>query len=248
VTRQSAVILAGHGSLLAESGVAMMQIAEALRNRRLAPWVGAGFLNFSQPTVSQIVAQAAASGAKRMIIVPYFLIQGHYVTHELKQLLDSLRTDYLGCEFALAHVLGDHPALVALANCRVQTVDPEPTTNRALLVVAHGTPLGEANAPILHVMQRLQQQCGYAAASIGYLDCNEPTIPAAFAQLAAQSVERIVVLPYFLHLGRHVRRDLPNLFAQARATYLHIDIRIAQHLDYDPLLVDVVADRLQVHL
>jgi sirohydrochlorin ferrochelatase len=226
----------------------MMRIAEALRRRQLTPWVGAGFLNFSQPTLGQVVAQAVSDGAKRLVILPYFLIQGHYVAHELGRLLQSLRADHPRGELLLADVLGDHPALAALAGSRVQAVDPEPSPTSALLVVAHGTPLVEANAPILHIMQQVQRQRGYGVASIGYLDCNEPNIPAAFDHLASQMVERIVVLPYFLHLGRHVRRDLPELFNQARSTYPRIDIRTAHHLDDDLRLVDVVADRLRAQL
>ncbi len=147
---------------------------------------------------------------------------------------------------ALAHheVLGQHPALVSLAKLRLQAVDDYPSSSTGLLFVAHGTPIEEANQPVAAVLAGVQQQLGYGPASIGYLDCNQPAILDAFDQLAAAGVNRIAVLPYFLHLGRHVRRDLPALFAEAIARHPSLDIRIAHHLADDPLLVDVVATRI----
>lgn len=242
-TTTTATVLVGHGSLLAESGMAMFRIADHLRTQGVTPVVEAGFLNFSQPTFADAVTQAQTQGADQIIVQPYFLIEGHYVACELPTLVRTVAASHPQLRFVLGSVLGAHPALVQLARERLSAINPTPTVDTALLVVAHGTPLADANAPIEQVLKRVAQQAEYGSALVGYLDCNEPSIPHAFARLAATGVRRIDVLPYFLHLGRHVRADLPEHFAAARAAYPQIDIRIAQHLDYDPLLAQAVAER-----
>jgi sirohydrochlorin ferrochelatase len=240
---KTATVLVGHGSILAASGTAMFRIADHLRTQGVTPIVEAGFLNFSQPTFADAVAQAQTQGADHIIVQPYFLIEGHYVARELPTLVQTVAASHPGLRFILGGVLGSHPALVQLACERLSAINPEPNADTALLFVAHGTPLADANAPIEQVLNRVAQQAGYGRALIGYLDCNEPSIPAAFAHIAATGVSRIDVLPYFLHLGRHVRTDLPAHFAAARATHPQVDIHIAQHLDYDPLLAQAVAER-----
>jgi sirohydrochlorin cobaltochelatase len=57
-------------------------------------------------------------------------------------------------------------------------------------------------------------------------------------------MRRIVALPYFLQLGRHVAEDLPALIAQAEQRHPHAALVLARHLGYDRALVDVVADRV----
>jgi sirohydrochlorin ferrochelatase len=247
-TALSATVLVGHGSLLEASGVAMFRVADRLRNQRVTPLVEAGFLNFSQPTLAEAVAQAHAQGAGRVMIQPYFLIDGHYVANQLPEVVRTLASQYPRLRFTVGNVLGAHPALVRLARQRLAAINPAPTAETALLFVAHGTPLSEANVPIQRVLDQVQKQLGYGAGLIGYLDCNQPDIPTAFAQLAELGFRRLDVLPYFLHLGRHVRKDLPAHFAAARTQYAEVEIQIAHHLDDDVLLAEAVAERVMENL
>jgi sirohydrochlorin cobaltochelatase len=106
--------------------------------------------------------------------------------------------------------------------------------------MAHGTPLPAANAPLYDIAVSLVNHLGLAASCVGYLDCNTPTIAEAIDQLAASGAQEIVALPYFLHLGRHVAEDLPQLIAEAQARHPATTIRLAHHLDYDLCLVDAV--------
>lgn len=244
MTKKTAVIVVGHGSLHSDSGQAMLQVAALLREQQVAAVVEAGFLNFSQPTLADAVAHCLAQEATAIIIQPYFLIEGHYVRNDLRQAVRTLAATYDRVRFTLADVLGDHSALVSLACKRLAAVDPTPQAGTGVLFVAHGTPIEEANAPITRVLQRVGARAGYQHAGVGYLDCNEPDIPLAFDQLIATGLTRLTVLPYFLHLGRHVRSDLPSLFAQARQKHPHVAIQVAHHLDYDPLLAQAAAERI----
>lgn len=247
MAKKTAAVLVGHGSLHSDSGQAMLQIAALLRQQPVAPIVEAGFLNFSQPTLAEAVEKAVAQGATQVVVQPYFLIEGHYVRNDLRQAVRILAEKHKPVRFTIADVLGDHTAMFNLACKRLAAVEPGGQTaedERGLLFVAHGTPLDDANAPIERLLRRVCERAGYRQAGMGYLDCNQPDIPTAFDQLVATGITRLMVLPYFLHLGRHVRTDLPALFAEARQRHAGVDIQIAHHLDYDPLLAQVAAERI----
>jgi len=247
MAKKSAAVLVGHGSLHSDSGQAMLQIAVLLRDQGVTPVVEAGFLNFSRPTMAEAVEKAVAQGVDQVIVQPYFLIEGHYVRNELRQAVRTLAEQHKAVRFTVAEVLGDHQAMFTLACKRLAAAEiggQIADESSGVLFVAHGTPLDDANAPIERLLQRVCHGVGYQQAGIGYLDCNQPDIPTAFAQLSATGITRLTVLPYFLHLGRHVRTDLPALFAAARQRYTEVDIQIAHHLDYDPLLAQVAAERI----
>ena len=284
-----AVILIGHGSLRSASGASMIRIAARLRERGIAPLVEAAFLNYSRPTLAEVVAKVAIAGATAVTIQPYFLIAGFYVQNDLRALVNAVSAQFPTLTFQLAPVLGDHPALTSLAQRRVQAArddiqgkrerhsdqiwwrkpqhsDESPSANAgrgdssflpgqaqtprndndapALLLMAHGTPLPAANTPLYPIAETLVHNLGLGASRVGYLDCNTPTIPAAINDLVAGGAQSIIAFPYFLHLGRHVAEDLPQLIADAQAKHPDVAIHLAHHLDYDLCLVDAVAGLL----
>jgi sirohydrochlorin cobaltochelatase len=237
---KEAIILIGHGSLRSASGASMIRIAARLRERGVAPLVEAAFLNYSRPTLAETVAKVVAAGATTITIQPYFLITGVYVQNDLHALVAEVNASFPSINFRFAPVLGSHPALKGLAQRRVQATLESLTTGEppALLLMAHGTPLPEANAPLYDIAATLVSNLGLAAFSVAYLDCNAPDIPSAIDELVASGARTIIALPYFLHLGRHVAEDVPRLIMEARAKHPHAAIHQAHHLDYDLALVD----------
>jgi sirohydrochlorin ferrochelatase len=236
------IVVVGHGSLTTASGAAMIRLAARLRQRFRMPAVEAGFLNFSRPTLAQAVANAVERGAMRITIQPYFLIAGKYVQEDLPQMVLRLRRIYPGHPIDVAPCLGDHPLLIDIAQDRIRAADTHqgPT---GVLLLAHGSPYPEANRPVQKTAQALESRTGYPAIT-AFLDCNLPTVEQAMELLIAREVRQIIVLPYFLQFGRHVREDVPALLATGRANHPGITVTQAPHIGYDLRLVSVIADRL----
>ena len=238
--KMNAAILVGHGSLRKASGAAMIRLAALLRKQGTFPIATAGFLNFSQPTFSDAVKRCAGKGAAHIYVQPYFLISGYYVTVGLPKLIAEAKAAYPDVTFHLAEAFDDHPALVELTRKRALAADPDAD---ALLLLAHGSPHEQANAPIKRVAASLR--INYAQTRLGFMELNEPTIAEAAAQLVAGGATRIVASPYFLQLGGHVAEDLPEAVASAQAEHPDIKITLADYLSYDPLLLEVIQTRLE---
>jgi sirohydrochlorin ferrochelatase len=65
------------------------------------------------------------------------------------------------------------------------------------------------------------------------------------AQAVQAGAERVIVIPYFLTMGIHLRRDLPNLIAPLRARYPQLAIDIAKSLEGHPLMAAIVLERIR---
>jgi sirohydrochlorin cobaltochelatase len=63
------------------------------------------------------------------------------------------------------------------------------------------------------------------------------------AALAGRGVERIVVIPYFLTLGVHLERDLPQLVGALMASHPGIAIHVTPPLEGHPALLRILLDR-----
>jgi sirohydrochlorin ferrochelatase len=121
--------------------------------------------------------------------------------------------------------------------------DRQGSSGSALLFIAHGSREEEANADLRYIVDQLRRQGQYALIEPSYLELAEPTIEEAAARCVAQGAQRIVLLPYFLSAGVHVRRDLTQAWRQLAQQYPHVVFHLAEPLGRHPLLLDIVADR-----
>ncbi len=113
----------------------------------------------------------------------------------------------------------------------------------ALLLIAHGSRQEEANADLHQLATALRLRGCYEIIEVAFLELAEPTIAQGAARCVARGARRVILLPYFLSAGIHVRRDLTE--AQTRLAEEHpgVEFRLAEPLGLHPLLVEIVAER-----
>lgn len=110
--RKTAVLLIAHGSREANANEDLSYLAEQLRRHSRYAVVQAAFLELAEPTIEQGGGRCVALGARRVILLPYFLSAGVHVTRDLTQACRSLTAQYPHVEFRLGEPLGRHPLLV----------------------------------------------------------------------------------------------------------------------------------------
>jgi sirohydrochlorin ferrochelatase len=112
----------------------------------------------------------------------------------------------------------------------------------ALLLIAHGSRQEEANADLLHVAAGLRAR-GWPIVEASFLELCEPDIEAGGVRCVEQGASRVILLPYFLSAGVHVRRDLTEARAKLAKRFPSVDFRLAEPLGRHPLLLDVLEER-----
>jgi sirohydrochlorin ferrochelatase len=116
------------------------------------------------------------------------------------------------------------------------------TQPTAIVVFAHGSAVREANEEVSRLAEEVSRRAG-CPAKAAFLEIARPDLAAAIAEGVASGARRIVVVPYFLTMGVHVRQDLPRLIAEQRARYPQVDISAAQSLEGYPGMADALLDR-----
>ena len=114
----------------------------------------------------------------------------------------------------------------------------------ALLLIAHGSRHDEANDDLRHVAAALRER-GHAIVEASFLELAEPTIDAGGARCVNRGAGRVVLVPYFLAAGVHVRRDLTEACHRLAKRFPAVDFRLADPLGRHPLLLDIVAERAE---
>ena len=115
----------------------------------------------------------------------------------------------------------------------------------ALLLIAHGSRQADANADLIALVDELREAGPYAIVEPAFLELAEPTIDAAGRRCAAHGAERVIMLPYFLSAGVHVRRDLQESRDRLAKELPSVEFVLAQPLGRHPLLREIVLQRAQ---
>jgi sirohydrochlorin ferrochelatase len=114
------------------------------------------------------------------------------------------------------------------------------------VVFAHGSRIDAANEAVRAVsagMAETLAATGDAIIETAFLELGTPDLPAAVERLMERGADRVVVIPYFLTLGRHVERDLPAIVREISNRHNGISIEITPPLDGHPALLQVMLER-----
>src|SRR5215470_7288973 len=104
--RVTALILFSHGSLLCGAGNTLYEHARRLEERGEFDIVEVGFLNYSKPEFSVAVEKCVAGEAELIVVLPYFLVPGKFVSKDLPQKIEEARAIYPEVDFIVAEPIG----------------------------------------------------------------------------------------------------------------------------------------------
>jgi sirohydrochlorin ferrochelatase len=114
----------------------------------------------------------------------------------------------------------------------------------AILLIAHGSRHAEANADLHHVAAELRAR-GSSIVVASFLELASPDIAEGGRQCVQAGADQVVLVPYFLSAGLHVRRDLTCAQQDLAKEHPGVAFVLAEPLGRHPLLVEVVSQRAQ---
>ncbi|HEY4745829.1 MAG TPA: CbiX/SirB N-terminal domain-containing protein [Desulfuromonadaceae bacterium] len=114
----------------------------------------------------------------------------------------------------------------------------------ALLMMAHGSRIPEANDAARQVAKMVQEQTGFEIVEVAFRELHEPNIQAGIDACVARGAGRILLMPYFLFMGAHVQHDLPEEIAEARTRHPGLIMEMGSHLGVHRKLAEVETERV----
>jgi sirohydrochlorin cobaltochelatase len=111
-----------------------------------------------------------------------------------------------------------------------------------LILFAHGARDPRWSEPFAEVAARIKAAQPQAQVSLAFLEFMSPSLLRAGQALAALGCVQIMVLPMFLGVGGHVRRDLPQMLDEMRAALPQCHIAVASAIGEDSRVMQVMAE------
>ena len=114
-----------------------------------------------------------------------------------------------------------------------------------IILFAHGSVVEEANQGVHDLAGEIRSRGRLHFVRAAFLDCAKPNLGEAIAEAVETGSTRIIVVPYFLTMGIHLRRDLPNLLAPEREKFPHVTIIVGQSLEGHPQMSSIILARVE---
>jgi len=112
-----------------------------------------------------------------------------------------------------------------------------------IVVFAHGSSVESANEAVRVTARRIEDNGEFALVATCFLEGGKPDLPTAVESLLTAGASKILVVPYFLTVGLHLKRDLPELIASVRAQHPDLQISVTPPLDGHPQLGQILLER-----
>jgi sirohydrochlorin cobaltochelatase len=111
----------------------------------------------------------------------------------------------------------------------------------AVILFAHGSRDPNWRLPFESIAHHVKQNHA-GLTSLAFLENMQPDLLTAIGAMVEAGAREIKIVPMFLAVGSHVRKDLPELLTQARQAYPDIEITATQAIGENEAIQRAIAD------
>ncbi|OPX45734.1 sirohydrochlorin ferrochelatase [Ruminiclostridium hungatei] len=116
---------------------------------------------------------------------------------------------------------------------------------KAILILAHGSREKTTLETLERVTEMTKTQLPEVVIETAYMEFCEVNLEKGLDKLVERGAGEIIVIPYFLFSGVHIREDIPSEIDEYRIKHPDIRISMGSTLGADPRLAGVLADRIR---
>ena len=102
-----------------------------------------------------------------------------------------------------------------------------------------------ANVEVRDMWQMMKEQLPELYINGAFVEVADPTLEQTIDRLVGEGMEHIVIVPMFLTRGQHLANGIPRILDAMREKHSHIQIELTRHLGIDPLLAEIIKNRLR---
>jgi sirohydrochlorin cobaltochelatase len=114
------------------------------------------------------------------------------------------------------------------------------STTTGTILFAHGSRDPQWREPFENILKKMQT-LSTAPTSLAFLEFTTPTLEQAIDDMVSAGVKKITIVPVFLAVGSHVRKDLPNLLAAARLKHPELALQASTAIGEQHAIQEAIA-------
>ena len=114
----------------------------------------------------------------------------------------------------------------------------------AVILLGHGSQADGGNDALSEVARIVNEKGGIEVIP-AFLQFCQPSLTEAVEKAIAEGAEKVIVSPYFLYMGNHVSRDIPEELDALSAKHPGVELVLTKHLGVHQKLAEIVLERIK---
>ena len=114
---------------------------------------------------------------------------------------------------------------------------------QAVIIIGHGSRAAGADDDMERIAGGLRAAAGGRIVDVCRMAYGT-SFGEAFERCVRQGANTVIVIPYFLHFGVHLRQDIPEILREAVMKHPDVRLVLGRHLGYDDALAALVERRI----
>lgn len=114
---------------------------------------------------------------------------------------------------------------------------------QAVILIGHGSRAAGADDDMERIAGGLRAAAGGRIVDVCRMAYGT-SFGEAFERCVRQGAKTVIVIPYFLHFGVHLRQDIPEILREAVRKHPEVRLVLGRHLGYDDALAALVERRI----
>jgi len=243
-TVKKALLMIDRGSREPEVRQELAKICSLTKRRAGYDYVDYCFLEVLPPFIEEGLNRCIDFGVGFITVMPYFLYPGMKLKDTVKQCAKLGRDKNL--KIAITKPLSYHPTLAQIIVDRIDELMRNKDISYSdsecdVVLVGHGSSDKNARDAFIHAANSIRSH--YRNVHICFLELDQPNIEVGINQAVATNPKVILIMPYFLHKGAHIKIDVIKDLNAALASCKFKNAFISRHLGVDEKLIDLVIER-----
>ncbi len=241
---RKALLIVDRGSREPDVRQELIEICSLAKRRAGYDYADYCFLEVLPPFIAEGISRCTSSGVGFITVMPYFLYPGMKLKDTVKQSARIGRDRKL--KMVITKPLSYHPMMAQIIIDRLSELKKErqvglPDKECDIVLIGHGSSDKNARDAFIYTANAIRPY--YRNVHFGFLELDRPSIEEGIRQAIANDPKVILVMPYFLHRGAHVKTDVSKEVNAAFGTHNFKNAFMARHLGVDQKLVDLVLER-----
>jgi sirohydrochlorin ferrochelatase len=241
-----ALLLIDRGSREPEAKEELAQLCTMIKDGSGYAYVDHCFLEVIPPYIEEGINKCISNNVDSITVMPYFLYPG-------MKLKDSVKKTARICydkkiKVVITKPLSYHSTLESLIRDRINSAREKNNVFLSndkcdILVIGHGSSDRSARAAFVHTVNRLKSD--FRSVTFCFLELDEPRIANGIDNIISSKPNTVIIVPYFLHKGAHIKHDVIKDINSALENYNleNIQVYITEHFGVDSKLVELVLER-----
>lgn len=113
-----------------------------------------------------------------------------------------------------------------------------------IIILGHGSRLHKANKLMPEIVKIIKRRTGYNIIEPSSLQFHHPDLTQSIKKIVKKGCKKIIIVPFFLFKGNHVKRDIPKAIRKEMRKYPDVTFVFTKSLGEDARISDIVFQRI----